>query len=111
MFEREWLAGKRIPGRAAGLLEQTAAQWHRDPDGHELVDLASLLLSDQAGYLTGEMVPQDGEAHLRGSGAEDLLQWTDAQRENSALRGQKINASTSQQALHGGPLERSAKRR
>ena len=29
----------------------------------------------------GEMVVQDGRAHLRGSGAEDLLQWTDAQWE------------------------------
>ena len=29
--------------------------------------------------INGEMVVQDSEAHLRGSGAEDLLQWTDAQ--------------------------------
>jgi hypothetical protein len=29
----------------------------------------------------GEMVVQDGGAHLRGSGAEDLLQWTDAEWE------------------------------
>jgi hypothetical protein len=79
MFERGWLAGKRILGRGAGLLEQTVAQWRRDPDGHELANLASLLISDQAGYLTGEMVLKDGAAHLRGSGAEDLLQWTDAQ--------------------------------
>jgi hypothetical protein len=27
------------------------------------------------------MVVQDGGAHLRSSGAEDLLQWTDAQWE------------------------------
>jgi NAD(P)-dependent dehydrogenase (short-subunit alcohol dehydrogenase family) len=50
-------------------------------DHRELADLASFLISDQAGYINGEMVVQDGGAHLRGSGAEDLLQWTDAQWE------------------------------
>ena len=48
----------------------------------ELANLASFLISDQAGYINGEMVVQDGGAHLRSSGAEDLLQWTDAQWEN-----------------------------
>src|SRR5450432_1312610 len=48
----------------------------------ELADLASFLVSDAAGYINGEMVVQDGGAHLRSSGAEDLLQWTDAQWEN-----------------------------
>ncbi|MFT4277145.1 MAG: SDR family oxidoreductase [Rhodopseudomonas sp.] len=49
--------------------------------GHhdELTNLASFLISDQAGYITGEMVVQDGGAHLRASGAEDLLQWSDQQ--------------------------------
>lgn len=47
----------------------------------ELANLASFLVSDQAGYINGEMVVQDGGAHLRGSGAEDLLQWTEAQWE------------------------------
>ena len=47
----------------------------------ELANLASFLISDHAGYINGEMVVQDGGAHLRGSGAEDLLQWTDAQWE------------------------------
>src|SRR6201747_3037663 len=45
----------------------------------ELANLASFLISDQAGYINGEMVVQDGGSHLRGSGAEDLLQWTAAQ--------------------------------
>jgi NAD(P)-dependent dehydrogenase (short-subunit alcohol dehydrogenase family) len=45
----------------------------------ELADLASFLISDSAGYINGEMVVQDGGSHLRGSGAEDLLQWSDAQ--------------------------------
>jgi NAD(P)-dependent dehydrogenase (short-subunit alcohol dehydrogenase family) len=47
----------------------------------ELADLASFLISDSGGYINGEMVVQDGGAHLRGSGAEDLLAWTDAQWE------------------------------
>ena len=47
----------------------------------ELTNLASFLISDQAGYINGEMVVQDGGAHLRSSGAEDLLQWTEAQWE------------------------------
>ena len=45
----------------------------------ELADLASFLISDRAGYINGEMVVQDGGAHLRSSGAEDLLQWSDTQ--------------------------------
>ena len=45
----------------------------------ELADLASFLISERAGYINGEMVVQDGGSHLRSSGAEDLLQWTDAQ--------------------------------
>jgi NAD(P)-dependent dehydrogenase (short-subunit alcohol dehydrogenase family) len=51
----------------------------RTGEHHELGDLASFLISDSAGYINGEMVVQDGGAHLRSSGAEDLLQWTDAQ--------------------------------
>lgn len=45
----------------------------------ELADLASFLVSDRAGYINGEMVVIDGGAHLRSSGAEDLLGWTEAQ--------------------------------
>jgi NAD(P)-dependent dehydrogenase (short-subunit alcohol dehydrogenase family) len=54
----------------------------RPGEHRELADLASFLISDAAGYINGEMVVQDGGAHLRSSGAEDLLQWTDAQWEN-----------------------------
>jgi NAD(P)-dependent dehydrogenase (short-subunit alcohol dehydrogenase family) len=53
----------------------------RTGEHSELADLASFLISDRAGYINGEMVVQDGGAHLRSSGAEDLLQWTDAQWE------------------------------
>jgi len=51
----------------------------RAGEHRELADLASFLISDAAGYINGEMVVQDGGAHLRSSGAEDLLQWTQAQ--------------------------------
>jgi NAD(P)-dependent dehydrogenase (short-subunit alcohol dehydrogenase family) len=59
---------------------------HRNPLGRhgdhaELANLASYLVSDQAGFINGEMVVQDGGSHLRSSGAEDLLQWTEAQWE------------------------------
>lgn len=55
----------------------------------ELANLASFLISDQGGYINGEMVVQDGGAHLRSSGAEDLLQWTDAQWEKLRASRQK----------------------
>jgi NAD(P)-dependent dehydrogenase (short-subunit alcohol dehydrogenase family) len=57
----------------------------RTGEHRELADLASFLISDGAGYINGEMVVQDGGAHLRGSGAEDLLQWTDAQWQKHRL--------------------------
>jgi len=53
----------------------------RPGEHSELANLASFLISDAAGYINGEMVVQDGGAHLRSSGAEDLLQWTEAQWE------------------------------
>src|SRR5579872_1850382 len=53
----------------------------RAGEHRELADLASYLISDAAGYINGEMVVQDGGAHLRSSGAEDLLAWTEAQWE------------------------------
>jgi NAD(P)-dependent dehydrogenase (short-subunit alcohol dehydrogenase family) len=51
----------------------------RAGDHRELADLASYLVSDQAGYINGEMVTIDGGMHLRTSGAEDLLGWSDEQ--------------------------------
>jgi NAD(P)-dependent dehydrogenase (short-subunit alcohol dehydrogenase family) len=53
----------------------------RSGEHGELADLASFLICDRAGYINGEMIVQDGGAHLRGSGAEDLLQWTAEQWE------------------------------
>jgi NAD(P)-dependent dehydrogenase (short-subunit alcohol dehydrogenase family) len=45
----------------------------------ELAELASFLVSDAAGFMTGEMVVLDGGLHLRTSGADDLLGWSDEQ--------------------------------
>ena len=61
----------------------------RAGEHRELADLASFLISDGAGYINGEMVVQDGGAHLRSSGAEDLLQWTDAQWEKQRAARRK----------------------
>lgn len=73
------------PGERAG----SAARAPLNPTGRvgqppELANLAAYLVSPQAAYINGEMVAIDGGAHLRTSGAEDLLQWTPAQWE--ALR-------------------------
>ena len=43
----------------------------------ELANLAAYLIADEAGYMSGETVAIDGAAHLRTSGAEDLLDWSD----------------------------------
>jgi hypothetical protein len=54
-------------------------------DGRELARCAARCSRQQrrsrAGYVNGEMVVQEGGAHLRSSGAEDLLQWSDTQWE------------------------------
>ena len=59
----------------------------------ELANLASYLISEHAGYINGEMVAIDGGAHLRSSGAEDLLNWTpqqwEAMRQERAGRANK----------------------
>ncbi len=44
----------------------------------ELANLAVFLVADEAGYISGETVAIDGAAHLRSSGAEDLLAWSPA---------------------------------
>lgn len=66
----------RLEGRDASLMRNPMG---RNGEHGELADLASFLVSDRAGYINGEMVVIDGGAHLRSSGAEDLLQWTDTQ--------------------------------
>ena len=79
-FPTEGASGQLRPeGRDQGWASKNPLG--RPGEHHELADLASFLISDSAGYINGEMVVQDGGAHLRSSGAEDLLQWTDAQWE------------------------------
>src|SRR5438128_246362 len=69
----------RPEGRDEGWSQRNPLGRHGDHS--ELANLASYLISDQAGFINGEMVVQDGGSHLRSSGAEDLLQWTEAQWE------------------------------
>jgi NAD(P)-dependent dehydrogenase (short-subunit alcohol dehydrogenase family) len=73
------------PGSTAQLVpaarRQTGGAASRVPLGRsgersELAELAAFLVSDAAAYMTGEMVVLDGGAHLRTSGAEDLLGWS-----------------------------------
>ncbi|MBR0990854.1 SDR family oxidoreductase [Bradyrhizobium japonicum] len=66
----------RLEGRDDTLMRNPLG---RTGEHSELADLASFLISDCAGYINGEMVVIDGGAHLRSSGAEDLLRWTEAQ--------------------------------
>ena len=70
----------RPPGRDEGWAARNPLG--RAGEHRELADLASFLVSDGAAYINGEMVVVDGGAHLRTSGAEDLLQWSDEQWEN-----------------------------
>jgi NAD(P)-dependent dehydrogenase (short-subunit alcohol dehydrogenase family) len=79
-FPTEGASGQLRPeGREQGWASRNPLG--RAGEHGELANLASFLISDAAGYINGEMVVQDGGAHLRSSGAEDLLQWTDAQWE------------------------------
>jgi len=84
-------AGAANQLRPAGRDEGSASKnpLGRVGEHHELADLASFLISDAAGYINGEMVVQDGGAHLRGSGAEDLLQWSEAQWESHRAAREK----------------------
>lgn len=72
---RQLNPGERGASQARAPLNPTGRVGRPD----ELADLAAYLVSPQAGYINGEMVTIDGGAHLRTSGAEDLLQWSPAQ--------------------------------
>lgn len=72
------MAQLRPEGRA-GVGTQGMNPMGRVGEHVELANLAAYLLSDHASYINGEMVTIDGGAHLRTSGAEDLLKWTDEQ--------------------------------
>jgi NAD(P)-dependent dehydrogenase (short-subunit alcohol dehydrogenase family) len=90
-FPTEGASGQLRPeGREQGWASRNPLG--RAGEHSELANLASFLISDSAGYINGEMVAQDGGAHLRSSGAEDLLQWTDAQWE--AQRAARAKDST-----------------
>lgn len=79
-FPTDGASRQLAPGERAGAIERAPmnplGRVGRPP---ELADLASFLVSPMAGYINGEMVVIDGGAHLRSSGAEDLLHWTPEQ--------------------------------
>jgi NAD(P)-dependent dehydrogenase (short-subunit alcohol dehydrogenase family) len=67
----------RPDGRTDAYVERNPLR--RTGEHAELADLASFLVSDHAAYINGEMITIDGGMHLRTSGAEDLLGWSDEQ--------------------------------
>ena len=75
--------------RAGSRAQPPANPLGRNGDAAELANLASFLVSDHASYMNGEMVVIDGGAHLRTSGAEDLLGWAPEQWE--ALRARRAH--------------------
>ncbi|MFC3225598.1 SDR family oxidoreductase [Marinibaculum pumilum] len=79
-FETETAARQLRPGAGDGDEGGFAGLAEWIPDGRlgrtdELADLAAFLLSGPAAHITGETIAIDGGAHLRSSGAEDLLRW------------------------------------
>lgn len=79
-FPTDGATRQLAPGERGGTLQRAPLNpLGRAGRPDELADLASYLLSPQAGYINGEMVVIDGGAHLRSSGAEDLLHWTPEQ--------------------------------
>ena len=77
-FPTEGATGQLRPaGRDAGRLAPLGRHGERE----ELAEVAAFLVSDAARYMTGEMLVLDGGLHLTGSGAEDLLDWSDARWE------------------------------
>jgi NAD(P)-dependent dehydrogenase (short-subunit alcohol dehydrogenase family) len=65
-----------------GGVEHGGVPLRRAGQPHELEDLAAFLVSEHAGYITGECVVADGGRRLLGgarAGAQDMLDWTDEQ--------------------------------
>lgn len=65
-----------------GGLEHGGVPLRRAGRHEELTDLAAFLVSDHAGYVTGECVVADGGRRLLGgarAGAQEMLDWTDEQ--------------------------------
>lgn len=65
-----------------GGVEHAGVPLRRAGRHEELTDLAAFLVSDHAGYITGECVVADGGRRLLGgarAGAQEMLDWTDEQ--------------------------------
>lgn len=77
-FPTPGATGQLMPGQRAASDVRSRIPSGRVGEHAELANLAAYLVSDHASYINGEMVTIDGGAHLRTSGAEDLLQWSAA---------------------------------
>ena len=64
-------------------------------DPAELANLAAYLVADEAGFISGETVAIDGAAHLRTSGAEDLLEWDENDWAEQRARRDALSAARS----------------
>lgn len=65
-----------------GGVEHAGVPLRRAGKHEELTDLAAFLVSEHAGYITGECVVVDGGRRLLGgarAGAQEMLEWTDEQ--------------------------------
>ena len=65
-----------------GGMDHAGVPLRRAGKHEELTDLAAFLVSDHAGYITGECVVADGGRRLLGgarAGAQEMLDWTDEQ--------------------------------
>lgn len=92
LFPTEGAFGQLRPGSSADAKhdDYTSRNPLRRVGRHtELADLASFLVSDRAAYINGESVTIDGGMHLRTSGADELLGWSDSewQAQRSARGG------------------------
>lgn len=76
-FPTPGATGQLMPGRRVQADPAERVPLGRVGRHDEIADLAAYLVSDRAAYVNGEMVAIDGGAHLRTSGVEDLLQWSD----------------------------------
>lgn len=77
-FPTEAAMARLRPGGA----EHAGVPLRRAGKHEELTDLAAFLVSDHAGYITGECVVADGGRRLLGgarAGAQEMLDWTDEQ--------------------------------
>ena len=76
-FPTEGAQAQLNPASRQGTQQQISAPIGRFGRHDEIANLATYLVSSAADYMTGEMVVLDGGLHLKTSGADDSLRWSD----------------------------------